>query len=110
VLANRTTLLIAHRLSTLHLADRIVVLDQGRIVDQGSHDDFAARSALYRTLISGLQDGAEQIGDQIETLAMLPVGLDPRTNSARTNSARTNSARTNSARTNSARTDSARTG
>ncbi|MBV8993693.1 MAG: ABC transporter ATP-binding protein, partial [Pseudonocardiales bacterium] len=54
VLANRTTLLIAHRLSTLHLADRIVVLDQGRIVDQGSHDDLVTRSALYRTLISGL--------------------------------------------------------
>jgi ATP-binding cassette, subfamily B, bacterial len=88
VLANRTTLLIAHRLSTLHLADRIVVLDQGRIVDHGSHDDLVTRSALYRTLISGLQDSAEQTGDQIETLATLPAGLDGRTDSAWTGDSR----------------------
>ncbi|MGH3854384.1 MAG: ABC transporter ATP-binding protein [Pseudonocardiaceae bacterium] len=55
VLANRTTLLIAHRRSTLHLADRIVVLDQGRVVEQGTHDELFAGSALYRTLISGLE-------------------------------------------------------
>jgi ATP-binding cassette, subfamily B, bacterial len=77
VLADRTTLLVAHRLSTLHLADRIVVLDQGRVVAQGTHDDLVARSALYRTLISGLDGsgppGWEQVGDQLETLAMLPA-------------------------------------
>jgi ATP-binding cassette subfamily B protein len=67
VLANRTTLLIAHRRSTLHLADRIVVLDQGRVVDQGSHDDLVVGSALYRTLISGLEDGGDQVCDQDAT-------------------------------------------
>ncbi len=82
VLANRTTLLIAHRRSTLHLADRIVVLDQGRIVDQGTHEDLIARSALYRRLISGLDDGGDQVQDQIETLAMRPTNLDGRTDTA----------------------------
>src|SRR5579862_2642931 len=48
VLAGRTTLLIAHRVSTLHLADRVVVLDAGRIVEQGAHDELMARSPLYR--------------------------------------------------------------
>ncbi|MGH3781305.1 MAG: ATP-binding cassette domain-containing protein, partial [Pseudonocardiaceae bacterium] len=78
VLANRTTLLVAHRRSTLHLADRIVVLDQGRIVEQGTHQELVSCSAVYRTLLSGLE---EQVGDRIETLAMLSAS-DGRTDSA----------------------------
>ncbi|HEY3894661.1 MAG TPA: ABC transporter ATP-binding protein [Pseudonocardiaceae bacterium] len=73
VLANRTTLLIAHRRSTLHLADRIVVLDHGRVIDQGTHTELICRSARYRTLISGLEEEhAELVRDQLEALAMLP--------------------------------------
>ena len=72
VLAGRTTLLIAHRRSTLHLADRIVVLEHGAIVEEGSHDELLARSPLYRTLLSGLEEeDAEQIGDRIEVLATM---------------------------------------
>ena len=41
---DRTTLLVAHRRSTLHLADRVVVLDEGRVIDEGTHDELAARS------------------------------------------------------------------
>jgi subfamily B ATP-binding cassette protein MsbA len=37
---NRTTLVIAHRLSTVEKADRIIVLDAGRIVEMGSHQEF----------------------------------------------------------------------
>jgi ATP-binding cassette subfamily B protein len=72
VLANRTTLLIAHRRSTLHLADRIVVLDAGRVVENGTHEELVARSAVYRTLLSGLEEErAEQVGDSIEALATI---------------------------------------
>lgn len=47
---DRTTFVIAHRLSTLQHADRILVLMGGRIVDQGTHDTLMNRSATYRTL------------------------------------------------------------
>ena len=48
----RTTLLIAHRRSTLGLADRIAVLDEGRLADLGTHEELEARSALYRRLLT----------------------------------------------------------
>jgi len=47
---NRTTLVIAHRLSTVRRADRIVVLVAGRIVEQGTHDELLALNAEYRKL------------------------------------------------------------
>ncbi len=48
VCQDRTVLLIAHRLSTVRLAHRIVVIQEGRIVEQGSHDELVKASALYR--------------------------------------------------------------
>ncbi|GJF34822.1 ABC transporter [Kitasatospora sp. NE20-6] len=52
VMAGRTTLLIAHRRSTLQLADRIAVLERGRLVDIGTHEELDARCPLYRALIT----------------------------------------------------------
>jgi ATP-binding cassette, subfamily B, bacterial len=72
VLADRTTLLIAHRSSSLHLADRVVLLDDGRIADTGTHAELVARSAEYRALLSGLDERtAAEVGDRIEALATI---------------------------------------
>ncbi|MEV6959796.1 ABC transporter ATP-binding protein [Streptomyces sp. NPDC051207] len=52
VMRGRTTLLIAHRRSTLNLADRIAVLDGGRLADIGTHDELQERCPLYRRLLT----------------------------------------------------------
>ena len=48
--AGRTTLVIAHRLSTVKGADKILVLDQGRVVEEGTHDALLAKGGLYAQL------------------------------------------------------------
>ncbi|OAA26174.1 ATP-binding cassette, subfamily B [Frankia sp. EI5c] len=58
VLGTRSTVLIAKRFSTLRLADRVVVLDAGRIVDEGTTEELLARSALFRELLTGPDPGA----------------------------------------------------
>jgi subfamily B ATP-binding cassette protein MsbA len=50
LMKGRTTLVIAHRLSTVQKADRIVVLDNGQVVEQGRHDELLARDGLYASL------------------------------------------------------------
>jgi subfamily B ATP-binding cassette protein MsbA len=50
LMAGRTALVIAHRLSTVRAADRIVVLDRGRIVEEGSHSELLRRGGLYTRL------------------------------------------------------------
>ena len=50
LMRDRTTLVIAHRLATIKSVDRIVVMDQGRIVEEGDHASLVARGGLYARL------------------------------------------------------------
>jgi ATP-binding cassette, subfamily B, bacterial len=51
LMAGRTVIAIAHRLSTLKSFDRIIVMDEGRIIEDGSPDELAARPGAYRDLL-----------------------------------------------------------
>ena len=53
VARDRTTLLIAHRPSTIRTADRVVVLDDGRVVEAGTFDDLMAAGGPLATLLAG---------------------------------------------------------
>ena len=49
-MAGRTTFVVAHRLSTISLADEIVVMEGGRIADRGTHEELLQSSELYREI------------------------------------------------------------
>ncbi|MET7680036.1 ABC transporter ATP-binding protein [Streptomyces sp. NPDC005423] len=80
VMEGRTTLLIAHRRSTLNLADRIAVLEDGRLADIGTHEELQERSPLYRRLLTdpdelgGVSPGHAQPAAPAEDIS---VGVAP---------------------------------
>ncbi|MFJ8915639.1 ABC transporter ATP-binding protein [Amycolatopsis sp. NPDC102389] len=76
VTASRTTLLIAHRRSTLALADRIAVLDKGRVVDVGTEEELLERCPLFRELVAGPGDDVEE-PHRCEGLDCGPAGITP---------------------------------
>ncbi|HEX5189549.1 MAG TPA: ABC transporter ATP-binding protein, partial [Streptosporangiaceae bacterium] len=78
VMAGRTTLLIAHRRSTLQLANKIAVLDEGRLVDLGTHEELTERCPLYRLLLAGPGDDAEGVdAGELAYYENAPAGSAP---------------------------------
>ena len=59
VLEGRTTLLITHRLSQIRWADKVLLLQRGRLVDEGSHDELLGRCALYRRIFAHYDEATE---------------------------------------------------
>jgi ATP-binding cassette subfamily B protein len=64
--ANRTTLSIAHRLSTIADSDTILVLEQGRLVEQGNHIDLLRRAGLYAEMWARQAAESEELGEAAE--------------------------------------------
>ena len=65
LLQGRSTLIIAHRLSTVQRADRVVVIDRGRIIEEGSHATLLAREGVYSRLFRGQFRDREEIAPVI---------------------------------------------
>ncbi|OBZ14166.1 hypothetical protein A8L34_09385 [Bacillus sp. FJAT-27264] len=68
LMKDRTTLVIAHRLSTVREASRIIVLDQGAIVEEGTHDSLLERNGLYAQLYNIQFNASEQEGNPVDEL------------------------------------------
>jgi ATP-binding cassette subfamily B protein len=79
IMQGRTTLLVAHRRSTLRLADRVAVVEGGRVVDVGTHEELIERSGLYRTLLSGIEDDQARAAsgdiDALATVGTMPIAV-----------------------------------
>jgi len=73
LMQGRTTLVIAHRLTTIHRADQIVVLDRGRVVDVGTHNQLMSRGGIYRDLYE-LQFSDDLVRESEPVLTATPDG------------------------------------
>jgi ATP-binding cassette, subfamily B, heavy metal transporter len=79
---NRTSLVIAHRLSTIVGADEIIVLDQGRIVERGTHSQLLASGGLYASMWNRQREAQEareklaMMADENEAPNRMPLSAD----------------------------------
>jgi ATP-binding cassette subfamily B protein len=64
-LGDATVLLVANRRASLELAERIVLLDRGRLVAQGSHDDLVRREPRYRAVLASASAGVDTLAEEI---------------------------------------------
>ena len=62
LIRGRTTIAIAHRLSTLRMSHRLVVLEKGRLAEQGTHDELVSGDGIYATLVRKQRDALQVIG------------------------------------------------
>ncbi|KAK1147147.1 hypothetical protein N8T08_001886 [Aspergillus melleus] len=87
--ANRTTIVIAHKLATIRNADNIVVMSKGKIMEQGRHEELVSRNGIYATLVkaqdlaptnaersygsqdTSMEDQASEAGDDLEPLVKI---------------------------------------
>ena len=63
LLAGRTTFVIAHRLSTVRRADLILLMDDGRVIERGTHDELMTRGGVYYGMVRRQMEAAE--GEQV---------------------------------------------
>jgi ATP-binding cassette subfamily B protein len=63
LMEGRTTLIVAHRLSTIGLADRVVLVDDGRVVADGTHTELMETSALYVEVLAQVEQEERDVPD-----------------------------------------------
>jgi ATP-binding cassette subfamily B multidrug efflux pump len=73
----KTVIAIAHRLSTIVMMDRLIVLDEGRVIEEGTHDELLLRGGLYARLWAHQSGGfiGEQTGGNEELMERTAAGM-----------------------------------
>ena len=61
VMDGRTTIIIAHRPATIALADRVILIDQGKVVAEGTHEELVATSDRYRDVLAQVEAAAQKV-------------------------------------------------